>query len=80
MVTTEGAADAVRAVVGKRKTPSRSGRVSCKVEGVSVSLSAAETLTWSKLHDVIGRLKSEARKLEAAGKEVTELARQFRAT
>jgi ParB family chromosome partitioning protein len=79
-VSTEGAADAVQAVVGKRKVAPRSGRVSCKVDGVSVSLSAAETLTWAKLYDVIGRLRSEARKLEAAGKEVTELARQFRAS
>ena len=76
----EKVVDQVRAVIPKRNIVPRSARVTAKLDGLSFTVSGAEPLTWEKLLDGLRRLTKEAARLQTGGKDITTLARAFRAS
>ena len=72
--------EAVRGVVPKRNVTPRSSRVTARLDGLSITVSGSEPLTWDGLLAGLDRLRKEARKLCDGGKEITELARTLRAS
>jgi ParB family transcriptional regulator, chromosome partitioning protein len=72
--------EAVRGVVPKRNVTPRSSRVTARLDGLSITVSGAEPLTWEGLLAGLDRLRKEAKKLYEGGKEIGELARTLRAS
>ena len=72
--------EAVRGVVPKRNVTPRASRVTAKLDGLSITVSGSDPLTWDGLLTGLDRLRKEARKLYDGGKEITELARVLRAS
>ena len=75
-------AETVRGMVGGQKNVRpKASRLSCPLgDGVSISVSAGEPLTWKTLLDAIERLRKEAKKSYDGGKELTAFARSLRAS
>jgi ParB family chromosome partitioning protein len=73
-------AEAVRSRIGKRNVTPKASRLACKLDGVSITVWAAQPLTWDTLLEAIDRVRREAKKLYDNGKDVTALARSLRAS
>lgn len=72
-------ADAVRAVIGRKKAKPKASRLACQLEnGLSLTLSSGEPLTWDGLLAGLDQLRREAKKLCDSGKDITALARSLR--
>jgi ParB family chromosome partitioning protein len=80
-VSRDGAADAVRAVVGKKHVKPKAARLPLRLDGgICVTVSTAKPLTWDDLLNAIDVIRKESRKLYEVGKDVTALARSLRAS
>ena len=71
--------DRVRTVIPKRNVIPRSSRVTARLDGLSITVSCGEPLTWDGLLAGLDRLRKEAKKLCDGGKDISELARTLRA-
>lgn len=76
----DAVAEAVRGRVGKRNIAPKAGRLSCKLDGISITVSSGEPLTFDGLLTALDHLKKQAKKLADDGKEVSALARLLRAS
>lgn len=56
-------AEAVRSRIGKRKTTPKGGRISYRLDGVCVTVTADQPLTRGHLQAAIDRMRQEAKKL-----------------
>ena len=72
--------DAVRGTVPKRAVAPRSSRLTAKLDGLSITISGSEPLTWDGVLAGLDRLRKEAKKLCDSGKQPTDLARIVRAS
>jgi ParB family transcriptional regulator, chromosome partitioning protein len=73
-VSPEAAAEAVQAVIGKKKVTPKGGRLSCKLDGgISVTISAGQPLTKAELQAAAAWLRTEIKKLDDG--EAASLAR-----
>lgn len=73
-------ADAVQSKVGKKAVTPKAGRLSCKLDGVTLTVTSGEPLTWDHLLATLDQVRKQARKLYDDGKEVAALARTLRAS
>lgn len=73
-------AEAVRGRIGKRKAAVPAGRITCKLDGISVTVSSGEPLSWDSLLTTLDIVRKQAKKLYDDGKEVSALARVLRAS
>ena len=71
-------AEAVRSRVGKRNVQPKASRLACKLDGVSITVTAGQPLTWDSFNAAISRLSRVARKLHEGGQDITELSRSLR--
>ena len=67
--------EAVQEEVGKRNTTSTADRITCKVDGISVTVSSGKPLKWESLLAALDRFKRQAKKKLSGegGKEVADL-------
>jgi ParB family transcriptional regulator, chromosome partitioning protein len=73
-------AEAVQAKVGKKAVASKAGRITCKLDGIAITISSGEPLSWDDFNAAMDRVRKEAKKLYESGKAVTELSRLLRAS
>ncbi len=75
----DSVAEAVRNCVGTRKTTPKASRLAMRPgDGMSVSVTASEPLTWDGLLSALDRIRKEAKKLYEGGKPVTDLAKALK--
>jgi len=75
----DAVAQIVRDRVGRRKSTRTATRISMQPgDGVSVSVVAAETLTWDGLLAALDRIRKEAKRLHDCGKPVGDLAKALK--
>jgi ParB family chromosome partitioning protein len=72
--------EAVQAKVGKRNIVPRQGRLSCKHDGVSITLSSGKPLDWESIISTFDHIRKQAKKLAEEGKEVTALSKVLRSS
>jgi ParB family chromosome partitioning protein len=73
-------AEAVAAQVGTKQLRAKDWRLTCRVDGVAVSLSADAPLALDKLVSVLRRLLREAATLKKGGKSAADLAARLKSS
>jgi ParB family transcriptional regulator, chromosome partitioning protein len=68
----------VRDQVGTRKLTPKASRLAVRSDGMSVSITASEPLTWDGLLATIDRIRKAAKTLYEGGKPVTDLAKALK--
>lgn len=71
-------AQAVRRRVGQKNVRPKASRVSCRVDGVYLTVTAAEPLTWDTLISTLEASRKTARKLYDGGQEVTAFGKSLK--
>jgi ParB family transcriptional regulator, chromosome partitioning protein len=75
----DGVAAAVRGRIGQRSVRPRAARLPLRLEGgISITVTAAQPLTWDDFNTAIDRVRREAKKFYDGGKDISELARALR--
>ena len=67
----DGVQEAIRTRIGKRKVTPRASRLACRLDGVCITVTAAEPLTWDRLISALEGGRKAARKLCDGGQDVT---------
>jgi ParB family chromosome partitioning protein len=76
----DAVAEEVRRRVGRRNVKPKGAKLPLKLDGgISVTVSAAQPLTWDELLAALDVIRKQAKKAYDDGKEVTALARLLRA-
>jgi ParB family chromosome partitioning protein len=79
-ISRDGVAEKVRSQIGRKNVRPKSSRLPLRLDGISVTVSADQPLTWDDFNGAIDRIRKEAKRLYESGKEITELARLLRAS
>lgn len=72
-LTRDELAKAVRSRLGKRTVRPADSQLAFKLDGVRITVTAAQSLTWDDFNKVFDRLRKEAKQAYDSGKEITAL-------
>jgi len=79
-ISRDAVAEHVRNRVGRKNVKPKAAKLPLRHEGISVTVSADQPLTWDDLLSTLDHIRKQAKKLCDEGKDITALARLLRAS